>query len=930
MAFKQWRRFNFFDKEVVKDQATGKNWEKLKEVNVTCSSSGRSQLVLGDVEGRVLVLGRQLQLTSFQAYQLSIDLIQQMHHNPLLVTVGADENGINPLIKVWNQEKIDKHGRPICTRITRAVAGITPSVVKSLAVHENLNLMAVGFEDGNVLLFRGDVTRDRQSKQTLLSTGSSPVNALAFRTNKTQQTLFVATAEQVLSYSIATKGKEQQTVLDHHGCNPRCGILSDAKQDHQFVVGRPDAVYFYQPEGRGPCFAFEEEKVILHWFRSYLVVVGKDNKHVVPTVGASGPHAGPEKTIVTIYDIQNKFVAYSAPTPGVVDVFSEWGLLFVLAQDGKLFCLQEKDTQSKLELLFKKNQYALAISLAKTQQYDEDGLVDIFRQYGDHLYSKGDHEAAVQQYIKTIGKLEASYVIRKFLDAQRIHNLTEYLQALHQKGLATEDHTTLLLNCYTKLQDEHKLSQFVMAKESYFDVETAIKVCRQAGYYDQALHLAEKHGCHDLYLRIQLENRNDCTNAINYIARLPFAEAEDYMKKYGKTLLTYVPEQTTDLLKRLCSDYKPSNALLVDQNMLQGAPPPAERRSHPEDFIHIFVNKSDKLLEFLQHMVTVQPRSSTLVYNTLLELHLQAYNHEQDAEERRLKEQRIMDMLKNFEDKYDLDQAMVLCQMNHFKRGILHLYEKAKLYQQILSYHIENADYDSIIEICKRFGQNDPNLWIQALWYFSAAEESQKPYFAIVLNHIENKKLLPPIMVVEIASRSEKATLSLIRDYLIRHLQSENKVIEENERLIEQYRKETAQIRSQIEDLKHKPKIFRESKCCGCNHELELPSVHFLCGHSYHQHCFENYSESENDCPHCLPKNRQVLERIRSQEQARDLHEEFHHQLERSEDGFSVVAEYFSRGLFNKVTVLTDTGAVPSSPSAGDILPSQWYQPRTS
>ena len=30
-----------------------------------------------------------------------------------------------------------------------------------------------------------------------------------------------------------------------------------------------------------------------------------------------------------------------------------------------------------------------------------------------HLYSKGDHDTAVQQYIKTIGNLEASYVIRK-------------------------------------------------------------------------------------------------------------------------------------------------------------------------------------------------------------------------------------------------------------------------------------------------------------------------------------------------------------------------------------------------------------------------------------------------------------------------------------------------------------------------------------
>ena len=37
------------------------------------------------------------------------------------------------------------------------------------------------------------------------------------------------------------------------------------------------------------------------------------------------------------------------------------------------------------------------------------------------------------QYVSTIGYLEASYVIRKFLDAQRIHNLTSYLEQLHEQ-----------------------------------------------------------------------------------------------------------------------------------------------------------------------------------------------------------------------------------------------------------------------------------------------------------------------------------------------------------------------------------------------------------------------------------------------------------------------------------------------------------------
>jgi hypothetical protein len=77
------------------------------------------------------------------------------------------------------------------------------------------------------------------------------------------------------------------------------------------------------------------------------------------------------------------------------------------------------------------------------------------------FYSKGDYDVAIDQYIKTIGRLEPSYVIKKFLDAQRIHNLTLYLQKLHEAGLANANHTTLLLNCYTKLKDVDKLNKFI-------------------------------------------------------------------------------------------------------------------------------------------------------------------------------------------------------------------------------------------------------------------------------------------------------------------------------------------------------------------------------------------------------------------------------------------------------------------------------------
>ncbi len=51
------------------------------------------------------------------------------------------------------------------------------------------------------------------------------------------------------------------------------------------------------------------------------------------------------------------------------------------------------------------------------------------------------------------------------------------------QGKASADHTTLLLNCYTKLKDVDKLDQFLRGSGAAdttpslnFDVETAVKV----------------------------------------------------------------------------------------------------------------------------------------------------------------------------------------------------------------------------------------------------------------------------------------------------------------------------------------------------------------------------------------------------------------------------------------------------------------------
>jgi len=63
--------------------------------------------------------------------------------------------------------------------------------------------------------------------------------------------------------------------------------------------------------------------------------------------GSSSPS---DKQLLTIYDLDNKFIAYSASFDDVVDVVAEWGSFYILTRDGRMCVLQEKDTQTKLEV----------------------------------------------------------------------------------------------------------------------------------------------------------------------------------------------------------------------------------------------------------------------------------------------------------------------------------------------------------------------------------------------------------------------------------------------------------------------------------------------------------------------------------------------------------------------------------------------------
>jgi hypothetical protein len=66
-----------------------------------------------------------------------------------------------------------------------------------------------------------------------------------------------------------------------------------------------------------------------------------------------------------------------------------------------------------IQTMERQGRFVMALGLAKNRGVDEIGVAEIHREYGDYLYSKGDGDGAMGQYIQTIGFVRPSYVIRK-------------------------------------------------------------------------------------------------------------------------------------------------------------------------------------------------------------------------------------------------------------------------------------------------------------------------------------------------------------------------------------------------------------------------------------------------------------------------------------------------------------------------------------
>lgn len=541
----------------------------------------------------------------------------------------------------------------------------------------------------------------------------------------------------------------------------------------------------------------------------------------------------------------------------VAGIIIEFGSCYILTQQKEMLVLDEKDLEAKLSLLFKKNLYDIAVRVAKNSEYDSGSLAGILRTYADHLYSKNDYSGAVDQYIKTIGHLEPSYVIMKYLDSRHIDCLTTYLEALHRSGHASADHTTLLLNCFTRLDRVDEAKHFLQSDdpELKYDLDIAIQVCRTASV-EHALELAKRHQRHRHCISILVEDMKEYGKALEYIGQLDVNQAEENLKRYGSELMKHCPREMTDLLKRTCAEYCRVRGGDQQQRTIQldsiydpdDDDESMPKRGDPENYLHLFVDAPEYLTEFLEYLIKHLPNcSSKLVFNALVENYLEQWSKEAMKSENNVESKqaeklsgKILDLLQKHYTNIDQSQVLILCRLHDFLPGILWVYEEDELYHLIVRHYLKEGEYNKLLDTCARLGKKRPTLWLQALAGLRDDPKAPADMLTEILGVIGQEKLQSPLqvlksLVTEGSNGGGGPQLGAVRNYFSQVFKKEEDQFKEEGESVEKYRKDGQKWKVHIENLQELPIEFKGSNCSNCSQPLTIPAVYYFCQHSFHQ-----------------------------------------------------------------------------------------------
>ncbi|CAB9515961.1 sorting-associated protein 11 homolog [Seminavis robusta] len=442
---------------------------------------------------------------------------------------------------------------------------------------------------------------------------------------------------------------------------------------------------------------------------NYVLVASKDSKS--------------DRDVIDIYDSTNKLVAFhlllspghravkgagvttSRSSSTVGKTKSCRSSAVVLTSGGSLITFTEKTTDEKVQLLVQKNLFSAAVAVAYADpSLEPSAVTSLYRKYAEHLYRKGDYTASIEQYCHTIGSLESSHVIFRFLDAPKIPLLAQYLEKLKERELATPVHCQLLRTCYLKLNDSEAADSIATTTPSSLLGNDSLQSFSTNLAYNPR-------------------------DALSTICSMSPQQAAEMLTEHGAALARAMPKETAGIVVALClGTFKPESLseaatgpVAEANKMLSYALDERDKTCEPYPvrlFYAAFLDNPKMLRLILAHLNRNKCHLTPSLRRTLLELTLDEWNQAKrsgDTEGEKLRHREAIAALtdSHCHEIGDYD-ALVIVQEASFDEGELLLYERLQMGPMLLSRYAHERSEKSMRQMMA-MSKADPEVLSEVL-----------------------------------------------------------------------------------------------------------------------------------------------------------------------------------------------------------------------
>ncbi len=256
------------------------------------------------------------------------------------------------------------------------------------------------------------------------------------------------------------------------------------------------------------------------------------------------------------------------------------------------------------------------------------------------------------------------------------------------------------------------------------------------------------------------------------------------------------------------------------------------------------------------------------IWNTLLELYLTSSGAAVNAAKGR---DTALKLLQQHESlPYDIPHAVMLCAVEAFNEGLILLYERMGMFEDVVRLHMDSASSSSsssssdddqsgeessrrVVESLHKYGPIQPELYDLVLRFLISSPillSRHTSDLLSILTTIRETSLMSTLEIIQLLSSTPYTHVGIIRDFLSSSIATVLSSTATDSSAIADYKLSTDETLTEIAELTNADgaRVFQMTRCTACSGQLDLPSVHFMCKHSYHQRCL---GEEEGECPSC-------------------------------------------------------------------------------